>query len=164
MEHFSYTSGCGTHIQKCLKQDLTWDIDKQFQFDSNVMLFKIAIPLIQLFKLKTILYALLLVLSNHNICNCGFRSILNLAVVPCSYLLRYVCVQYCLMLYNDTVKNDHTQLIYLQCLVFRYQNASTCMAVVVITNSRHDLTINVHQRNQPSKAKLVLYMLFLRFI
>ena len=47
MEHFSYKSGCG--MCGCMnietQQELAWTTDKWLRVISNVMLFKITIPL-----------------------------------------------------------------------------------------------------------------------
>ena len=32
MDHFIYTNGCGILVSRCLKEGLTWAIDKRFQF------------------------------------------------------------------------------------------------------------------------------------
>ena len=42
MEYFSYKGGCGIcrhmHIERCLKQELTWATDKRLQVISNMKL------------------------------------------------------------------------------------------------------------------------------
>ena len=35
----------GVHVSRRLKEELAWAIDKRFQVNSNVMLFKTVIPL-----------------------------------------------------------------------------------------------------------------------
>lgn len=38
------------------------------------------------------------VFSKHLICNCGFSFLILITVVTCSYLFRYVCVYYCIII------------------------------------------------------------------